>query len=273
MSHPAQRPIATSGDAAHTVAYRGPVADRDPSITVIIPARDEAHAIGGVVAGTRTQLPAARIVVIDDASRDGTSVVAARAGAEVITMPGHTGYAGALRAGYHVALAGGADVIIQMDGDGQHRPDDLHALLDRMSGADVVIGSRFLAGDPGYRIPHGRRAGMAACRWMAAAVGGIELTDPTSGFRALSPTVAEHLADEGFPSGLTETSLLIHLHRAGVRISEVPVRMLAPTGRSMHAGLAGSAHFVRISWAVLGQARRGTTAVLAEPGRATASRA
>ena len=64
MSHPAQRPIATSGDAAHAVAYRGPVADRDLSITVIIPARDEAHAIGGVVAGTRTQLPAARIVVI-----------------------------------------------------------------------------------------------------------------------------------------------------------------------------------------------------------------
>ena len=273
MSHPGQRPVATSGDAAHPVAYRGPVADRDLSITVIIPARDETHAIGGVVAGTRTQLPTARIVVIDDASRDGTSIVAARAGAEVITMPGHTGYAGALRAGYHVALAGGADVIIQMDGDGQHRPDDLHALLDGMSGADVVIGSRFLAGDAGYRIPHGRRAGMAACRWMAAAVGGIKMTDPTSGFRALSPPVAEHLADEGFPAGLTETSLLIHLHRAGVRISEVPVRMLAPTGRSMHAGLAGGAHFVRISWAVLGQARRGTTAALPEAGRATASQA
>ena len=171
MSHPGQRPVATSGDAAHPVAYRGPVADRDLSITVVIPARDEAHAIGGVVAGTRTQLPTARIVVIDDASRDGTSIVAARAGAEVITMPGHTGYAGALRAGYHVALAGGADVIIQMDGDGQHRPDDLHALLDGMSGADVVIGSRFLAGDPGYRIPHGRQAAMPARRWMARPLG------------------------------------------------------------------------------------------------------
>ena len=181
MSHPAQRPIATSGDAAHTVAYRGPVADRDPSITVIIPARDEAHAIGRVVAGTRTQLPAARIVVIDDASRDGTSIVAARAGAEVITMPGHMGYAGALRAGYHVALAGGADVIVQMDGDGQHRPGDLHALLDGMSGADVVIGSRFLEGDAGYRIPHGRRAGMAACRW-------IQKATPTPTSRLTSPS-------------------------------------------------------------------------------------
>ena len=95
---------------------------------------------------------------------------------------------------------------------------------------------------------------MAACRWMASAVGGLALTDPTSGFRALRPHVAMRLAREGFPAGLTETSLLIHLHRSGVRIAEVPVHMLPPTGRSMHAGLAGGAHFLRISWAVLGQA-------------------
>jgi hypothetical protein len=227
------------------------------AITVVIPARDEAHAIGDVIAGVREHIPAARVIVVDDASRDGTAVIADRAGADVVRLPAHSGYAGALCAGYRAALENDVDVLVQMDGDGQHRAADIPALISGLSGADLVLGSRFLSGSPGYTIPRGRRVGMAACRWMAAAVGGLHLSDPTSGFRALAPHVAAGLATEGFPSGLTETSLLIHLHRAGLRIHEVPVHMLPPTGRSMHAGLAGGAHFVRISWAVLGQARRG----------------
>lgn len=239
------------------VAYRGRVPAQPHAITVVIPARDEAHAIGGVVSGVRAQLPRARVIVVDDASRDGTAVMADRAGAETLRLPSHEGYAGALRAGYRAALADRLDVLVQMDGDGQHRAEDIAALVAGLDRADLVLGSRFLGGQPGYDIPRGRRVGMAACRWMAASVGGLHLSDPTSGFRALTPAVAAGLAQDGFPSGLTETSLLIHLHRAGVAITEVPVHMLPPTGRSMHAGIAGGAHFLRISWAVLGQARRG----------------
>lgn len=224
---------------------------------VVIPARDEAHAIAAVVAGARTSLPMARVVVVDDASRDATSARARAAGAEVVRLNRHAGYAGALRVGYAAALESAPDVLLQMDGDGQHRPDDLLALLAALPGRDLVLGSRFLDGSPGYAIPPLRRAGMAACRWMATAVGGLALTDPTSGLRALTPEVAMGLADDGFPGGLTETSLLIHLHREGVRIGEIPVRMLPPTGRSMHAGLAGGAHFLRIAWAVLGLAAHG----------------
>lgn len=242
------------------VAYRGRVDAADPAITIVIPARDEAHAIGGVVAGVRDRMPTARVIVIDDASRDGTAVMADRAGAEVVRLNSHEGYAGALRAGYRAALADPLDVLVQMDGDGQHRADDIPVLVAGLDRAELVLGSRFLGGAPGYAIPRGRRVGMAACRWMASSVGGLHLSDPTSGFRALAPAVARGLADDGFPSGLTETSLLIHLHRAGVAIHEVPVHMLPPTGRSMHAGLAGGAHFLRISWAVMGQARRSAPA-------------
>jgi Glycosyl transferase family 2 len=240
------------------VPYRDPVPETATAITVVIPARDEAHAIGDVIAGVREHLPAARVIVVDDASRDGTAVMADRMGAEIVRLPVHTGY--------RAALADDLDVLVQMDGDGQHRPADIPALISGLDDADLVLGSRFLSGTPGYTIPRGRRVGMAACRWMAAAVGGLHLSDPTSGFRALAPHVAAGLAAEGFPSGLTETSLLIHLHRAGVRLREVPVHMLPPTGRSMHAGLAGGAHFVRISWAVLGQARRGREASPMVPG-------
>lgn len=238
------------------VAYRGRVPTEPQAITVVIPARDEAHAIGGVVGSVRERLPGARVIVIDDASRDGTAVMADRAGAETIRLPSHEGYAGALRAGYRAALADRLDVLVQMDGDGQHRAEDIAGLVAGLDRADLVLGSRFLGGRPGYDIPRGRRVGMAACRWMATSVGGLHLSDPTSGFRALAPSVAAGLAEDGFPSGLTETSLLIHLHRSGVAITEVPVHMLPPTGRSMHAGIAGGAHFLRISWAVLGQARR-----------------
>jgi hypothetical protein len=240
-----------------TVPYRDPVTARAQAITVVIPARDEAHAIGDVITGIWQHLATARVIVVDDASRDGTAVMADRAGAEVVRLPSHAGYAGALRAGYRAALADSPDVLVQMDGDGQHRPADIPALVGGLDAADLVLGSRFLTGSPGYAIPHGRRVGMAACRWMARSVGGLHLSDPTSGFRALTPGVAAGLAENGFPAGLTETSLLIDLHRAGVGIREVPVHMLPPTGRSMHAGLAGGAHFLRISWAVLGQARRG----------------
>lgn len=244
----------------HAVTYRGRVPEANPAITVVIPARDEAHAIGGVIAGIREHLPTARVIVVDDASRDHTAAVSEQAGVEVVRLPTHAGYAGALRAGYRAALAAPCDVLVQMDGDGQHRPADIPGLISGLDDADLVLGSRFLGGTPGYAIPRGRRVGMAACRWMATAVGGLHLSDPTSGFRAMSPQVAAGLAEDGFPSGLTETSLLIHLHRAGVGIREVPVHMLPPTGRSMHAGLAGGAHFVRISWAVLGQARQGRRA-------------
>lgn len=223
---------------------------------IVIPARDECIAISEVVHGARAALPDARVIVVDDASRDRTASLARAAGADVLRLRSHAGYAGALRAGYREALDGCVDLVLQMDGDGQHRACDLPRLAEAAANADIVLGSRFLGSSPGYRIPPLRRAGMAACRWMAREVGGLRLSDPTSGLRAMQPALAMRIAEDGFPSGLTETSLLIHLHRAGFRIAEIPVSMRASRGRSMHSGLSGAAHLARISWAVLGQATR-----------------
>jgi glycosyltransferase involved in cell wall biosynthesis len=219
-------------------------------VAVVIPARDEGLFVGSVVRAVRDRLPDALVLVVDDGSRDHTGAAARGAGARVVRLSRSVGYAGALRAGYRAALATRVGTVAQLDGDGQHDPSDLPALLDGLDGHDLVLGSRFL-GALGYRLPPTRRVGIAACRWMARRVGGLPLTDPTSGYRALRRPLAERLAAEGFPGGLTETSLLIQLHRQGVRVSEVPVRMLPPNGRSMHRGLAGGAHFLRISWAVL----------------------
>ncbi len=245
-----------SGDGMAEVARTGRVSWSQVSTAIVIPARNEQAFVGDVVAGALMSVPGARIIVVDDASTDRTAARACAAGAEVLALPAHAGYAGALRAGYRTALEGGATAVLQLDADGQHRATDLPRMLDALHGADLVLGSRFLGASPGYAIPPLRRAGMAACRWMATAVGGLSVSDPTSGLRALTPRVARHIADHGFPSGLTETSLLIHLHHAGIRIREIPVSMRASRSHSMHAGLAGGTHLMRISWAVLGIAAR-----------------
>lgn len=229
-----------------------------PPTAVVIPARNEERTVGKVVADARRALPGAAVFVVDDASADATGRRAGDAGAVVVRSPRHAGYAGALRIGYEVALDGGAERLAQVDGDGQHECADLPLLLDGLAAADLVIGSRFLDPRGGYEPTSLRRMGMAGCRWLWDRAGGSRLTDPTSGFRALRQELAATIVEEGFPGGLTEISLLIRLRRRGLRISEVPVRMYPSNGHSMHDGLAGGAHALRIGWDIAG--------LLARPG-------
>jgi len=218
-------------------------------IGVVIPARNEAQSVGDVVRATAGALPGAYIVVIDDASADATSTAARDAGARVVRLDRHTGYAGALRAGYRAVLDAGATEIAQIDGDGQHVPQSVVGLLESLIRYDLVLGSRFLG--TGYAMPVGRRIGIAACRTMTRVAGGQRWTDPTSGFRAMRATIAEHIADHGFPDELTEGTFLIRLLRQGYSIGEVPVVMNPPRNGSMHDGVAGLAHLARISRATL----------------------
>ena len=211
--------------------------------------------MGAVVRGVRRALPHAPIVVIDDASRDDTAACAQDAGAQVIRLARHHGYSRALIAGYRAALALGPTTIAQLDADGQHDPVDLPRLVAAGANLDLVIGSRFLSAGS-YRVPPARRAAIHACRWMGALAGGPDLTDPTSGYRVIRAEIAAEIAAGGFPRGLTETSLLVELARRGVRVGEVPVRMRASRGRSMHDGLAGGVRFIRISLAMAELATR-----------------
>jgi glycosyltransferase involved in cell wall biosynthesis len=231
---------------------------RPVTVVVVIPARDEETTVGAVVRGVRAALPDAPVVVVDDASRDDTAARAKDAGAHVTRLARHHGYSGALIAGYRAALAMNPTAIAQLDADGQHDPADLPRLVAASAAQDLVIGSRFLTAGS-YRVPPARRAAIQACRWMGTLAGGPDLTDPTSGYRVLRADIASDLAAVGFPRGLTETSLLVELARRGARIAEVPVRMRASRGRSMHDGLAGGVRFVRISLAMAELATRSAT--------------
>lgn len=215
---------------------------------VVIPARNEERSVGAVVRATRAALPGTAVVVVNDASDDETAAAATDAGARVISVDQRVGYAQALQLGYQAVLDEGAGLVVQLDADGQHAPRDAQALIAGLDRFDLVVGSRFLG--PTYRMPRGRRAGISACRLMAR-LGGLELTDPTSGFRAMRRPVAEAVARDGFPDGLTESSFLVRLHREGVSIGEIAVRMNPPENGSMHDGVAGVKHFLRIARATM----------------------
>jgi len=206
---------------------------------VVVPAFNEAGAIGKVIEGIRATDPRLSILVVDDGSTDDTAAVARQAGARVVSLPFNLGYGSALQTGYKYALREGYDCVVQLDGDGQHEPADIPRLLGVLEGgdADVVIGSRFL-GEPTYRPDAARRIGMRVFRLFAFALTGVRFTDVTSGFQALDRRVLGFFAAERYPADYPDADVLVMLTRAGFRVAEAPVRMYRkPGAQSMHAGL------------------------------------
>lgn len=209
------------------------------SILVVIPAFNEEEKIQTVVQGIKQEVPEAVVLVVNDGSRDQTETRARAAGAKVLTHPFNMGYGVALQTGYKYALKYGFDFVLQMDGDGQHDPRFLPILLKevRERNADVVIGSRFL-GEGGYQAALMRQIGIYLFRFVASFLCGQKITDPTSGYQALNRHAVEFCARDSFPGDYPDADVLVMLHRAGLRIREVPVRMHPNAqGRSMHSGL------------------------------------
>ena len=208
-------------------------------VLVVVPAHDEEASIATTLAAVREHLPGAAVVVIDDFSRDRTAQVAARAGAEVVTLPWNLGYGGAVQTGFKYALAHGYRVVLQIDADGQHDPASAGALLAPvLSGeAEVAIGSRFL-GQANYPIPALRRLGMGVFARIVTFVARQRFSDPTSGYQALGPRALEFFARDNYPTDFPDADTIILLVLAGFRVREVPVVMRARSaGSSMHSNL------------------------------------
>jgi len=217
-------------------------------ILVLIPAFNEAEGIGSVVAKVRQAVVDCDILVVNDGSGDRTAAAAEAAGAIVVSHPYNLGYGVAIQTGYKYALEQGYDFLVQIDGDGQHDPAWIPALLQpvQAGSADFVNGSRFLDRES-YRPPLARRLGMAFFRGLVSMLIGQRLSDCTSGYQAFNREVIRFFTADMFPCDYPDADVLISLHRAGFSIREVPVRMYVnAAGRSMHGGIRPLYYMVKM---------------------------
>ncbi len=195
-------------------------------IIAIVPAFDEEGAIGGVVEGILAVDSRIDVLVVDDASTDGTADAARAAGADVVRLPYNVGIGGTVQTGFKAALQWGYDIAVRLDGDGQHDPAELAKLLAPVERdeADIVTGSRFMDGDASYRPPLARRVGIIWFAWLVSALTRRRMTDTTSGFQAFNRRAIALFAED-YPSDYPEVESSLLIARRRLRFVEVRVSM------------------------------------------------
>jgi hypothetical protein len=205
-----------------------------PGLAVVVPAFQEAATIASLVGRLHVALPGIVPLVVDDGSTDGTGAIAAAAGAELIASPANEGKGAALRRGMRAALARGAQHVATLDGDGQHRPEDLPRLTALARADRIVIGSRRHAqGQPAAR----RRANRVADFWISWAAG-HHVDDSQSGLR-IYPRAALLDLDryEGRARRFSfESEILIDSARAGITTvaADIPALYAGTLRRPSH---------------------------------------
>ena len=185
----------------------------------IIPAYNEEVALGSII--LRTLQYVDEVIIVNDGSDDKTVDVAKLAGAEIINHATNLGKGEALKSGF--SAIGDADVVVTIDADGQHNPDEIPSLIKPIieDGADLVNGSRYMNG-PEENTPAYRRVGQQVLDNATNISAGIKVTDSQSGFRAFSPAACKVFSffDTGF--GI-ESEMLVDVAEAGLKIVEVPI--------------------------------------------------
>lgn len=221
------------------------------SICIIIPAYNESATIQRVISEIRLVSRRFHIVVINDGSTDDTGQRARRARVVVIDLPFNTGIGGALQTGFKYALAHGFTTAIQVDGDGQHPPNQIPKLLNQATKqTDLVIGSRFVKKTQ-YQSPFFRRVGSWVFSALIQIVSGKKIVDPTSGFRVYNQHALQAFATN-YPIDFPEPESIVYLLKKGLRIKEATVEMKARVaGRSSIASLRALYLYLSIMLGIL----------------------
>jgi glycosyltransferase involved in cell wall biosynthesis len=217
----------------------------------IVPAFNEEGSVGRVIDEIRGFDPDFDIVVVDDGSRDRTAAVAAGRGAHVVRLPFNLGIGGAVQTGFRFAHEHGFELAVRVDGDGQHDPAQLSALLEPVLAgeADIAVGSRF-ASAGGYRSTRSRRLGIGILARTVSALVRQRVTDPTSGFQALNRRgIALFAAD--YPHDYPEVEATVMLFKHRLRLKEVPVAMRErAAGRSSIGAIRSVYYMVKVLLAI-----------------------
>ncbi len=202
-------------------------------IVVVIPTYNEKENLELIVARVRAALPEVHVLVADDNSPDGTGDIADALAAaddhiQVMHRAGKQGLGAAYLAGFDWALENGFDVVVEMDADGSHQPEQLHRLLDKLRTADLVLGSRYVKGGSVVNWPKSReilsRGGNVYTRIMLS----VPLKDATGGYRAFRASTLRTLDLEGVESKgyCFQVDLARRAVQAGLRVAEVPIEFV-----------------------------------------------
>ncbi|GAA4600965.1 polyprenol monophosphomannose synthase [Actinoallomurus liliacearum] len=205
-------------------------------VLVIIPTYNERENIESIVARVRTAVPEADILVADDNSPDGTGKIADGLAADdervhVLHRAGKEGLGAAYIAGFHWGMDHGFDVLVEMDADGSHQPEELGRLLSALGEADLVIGSRWVRGGKVENWPINREILSRGANIYARLMLGIPVRDSTGGYRAYRATTLQKIdiddvASQGY---CFQVDLTLRTVRAGLRVAEVPIRFVERT--------------------------------------------
>ena len=222
-------------------------------ILVIVPAFNEERSVKYVVKRIKKLHPEVKVVVVNDGSTDGTAREARAAGAYVASLPYNLGIGGAVQTGFKIAQREDYDIAVQIDGDAQHDPTYLKEVVAPViSGQlDLCVGSRFLSESSTFKSTLFRRIGICFFSNLLKFLTQTELTDPTSGFRAINRKLIRIFAAH-YPVDFPEPEALKIAKRYGVKIGEVPVNMQKRLGgRSSIRYFSTLYYMIKVTFAIL----------------------
>lgn len=194
---------------------------------VIIPAYNEAGCIVNTVRDIQEKAPSFDHLVVNDCSRDDTQRLLEENHINHVNLPINTGIGGAVQTGYLYAKRYGYDIVIQVDGDGQHDAQFLEKMADiiEKENQDMLIGSRFIEKE-GFQSSFLRRLGIRYFTVLIKLLTKKTITDPTSGMRMVNRRVVEYFAEE-YPKDYPEPETVVSILKKGMSVKEIPVEMKA----------------------------------------------
>ncbi len=202
-------------------------------VLVIVPTYQERLNLEEIVSRTRAAVPQAEVLVVDDASPDGTGELADRLAAaddrvHVLHRPAKEGLGVAYLAGFAWGLERDAEVLVEMDADGSHQPEQLPRLLAALSEADLVLGSRWVPGGSVRNWPHRRELLSRGGNWYVRRALGLAVRDGTGGFRAFRRATLEKIDLAGVASHgyCFQVDLTWRAVQQGFRVVEVPIEFV-----------------------------------------------